>query len=195
MKHLSPVELVDGIEGTLAESRALHLAACDECRRLAEALRATRAEARGAEMPEPSPLFWDHFAARVREAVAAEPERRSPWGWLWRPALGWSLAIALVVLIVATVVWRGRPMSGPRPEDVSATAGAVDPLAGLFVPVDEASWELVATVAAGLAWEDVEAIGFTVRPGSADRAVLMLTPEERSALARLLEAELPSTKS
>ena len=28
------------------------------------------------EVPEPSPLFWDHLSARVRDAVAAEPARR-----------------------------------------------------------------------------------------------------------------------
>ncbi len=32
-----------------------------------------------AEMPEPSPLFWDHLSARVRTAVAEDVERPAPW--------------------------------------------------------------------------------------------------------------------
>ncbi len=31
------------------------------------------------EVPEPSPLFWDHLSARVGEAVAAEQAPRRSW--------------------------------------------------------------------------------------------------------------------
>ena len=37
------------------------------------------------EVPEPSPLFWNHLSARVRDAVAVEPIPRAWWMTYWRP--------------------------------------------------------------------------------------------------------------
>ncbi|MCC7177846.1 MAG: hypothetical protein IT177_05580 [Acidobacteria bacterium] len=70
MKHLTPDELIDAAEGTLDVERQHHVDTCEACRGEAEALRALLREATGMRLPEPSPLFWDHFSARVRAAVA-----------------------------------------------------------------------------------------------------------------------------
>ena len=193
MKHLTQVELVDFVEGALPAERADHVEACDECRRQADDLRAALSAAVDVEMPEPSPLFWDHFSARVREAVAAESDRRSPWSWLWRPAVGLPLAAALVVLTVAAVVWRGGRAPAQEPAGASAAAGTPvsDVTEEVALPSGDESWDLVAQMAAALEWEDAEAAGFSANPGSADRAVLLLTAEERAELARLLSVEAP----
>lgn len=193
MKHLTQVELVDFVEGALPAGRADHVEACDECRRQADDLRAALNAAVDVEMPEPSPLFWNHFSARVCEAVAAESDRRSPWSWLWRPAVGLPLAAALVVLTVAAVVWRGGRAPAQEPAGAAAAAGTPvsDVTEEVALPSGDESWDLVAQMAATLEWEDAEAAGFSANPGSADRAVLLLTAEERAELARLLSVEAP----
>lgn len=197
MKHLSADELVDFIEGALAERRAAHVATCDRCRRQADDLRAVLAEAREVEAPEPSPLFWDHFSARVHGAVAGEPEPRSFPRWLWRPAHGLVVSLALVLIVVTAALWRPAPGPVPAPQMAMGSSGGdpFEPPADFdAVPGDE-TWEMVVAVASSLAWDEAEEAGFAVRPGAADRAVFTLTAEERSELARLLEAELPPTKS
>ena len=71
MKHLSQAEFVDLIESQspLPAARAQHAEECERCRTEAESLRAMRLVASRDAMPEPSPLFWDHFSARVAEQV------------------------------------------------------------------------------------------------------------------------------
>ena len=71
--HLQPDELVDLAEGTQAEASRPHLAACEACRRRLADLKAMMSAAVDVGVPEPSPLFWDHFSNRVHDAVAAEP--------------------------------------------------------------------------------------------------------------------------
>jgi hypothetical protein len=51
-------------------------------------------------VPEPSPLFWEHAARRVRAAVDAEPPRRSPW--LGR--LAWTGGGLVAALVAALIV-------------------------------------------------------------------------------------------
>jgi hypothetical protein len=84
--HLKPEELVDLAEGTIAEASVPHLATCAACRGQLEMLRAMEARARDFDVPEPSPLFWDHLSSRVQEAIAADSAQ--PAGWLDRLRLG-----------------------------------------------------------------------------------------------------------
>ena len=86
MTHLTDVELVD-----LARRRARAAAGsvtsttCDTLPRDGGRACARRSRARPtSEMPEPSPLFWEHFSARVHEGVRAEPVDE-PSGWF-----GWA---------------------------------------------------------------------------------------------------------
>lgn len=193
MTHLTPDELVDLVEGALAADRAAHVETCAACRRQADDVRAVLAAAAEDDVPEPSPLFWEQFSARVRRAIDAEPTRRSPWGWVWRPAVGLPLVAALVAVIAGVVVSRVGPGSTG---EGGGTATSVD-TPGAFhtdeiaLPPDDASWDVVAMIAATLEWEDAEAAGFSAGPGAADRAVLLLTPEERAELGRLLSAAAP----
>jgi len=75
--HLRPDELIDLAEGTRAESSAAHLAECAVCRLQVAELKAMMSAAADVDVPEPSPLFWDHFSARVHAAVADETPRPS----------------------------------------------------------------------------------------------------------------------
>jgi hypothetical protein len=70
MRHLKADDLLDLAEGTRPESSAPHLASCESCRRLVADLRTVIGVAVDVEIPDPSPLFWQHLSARVREAVS-----------------------------------------------------------------------------------------------------------------------------
>jgi hypothetical protein len=74
--HLSAEDLVDLAEGVLPESSAPHLASCDACRAQLADLRAMMTTAVEAEVPEPSPLFWDQLSRRVHDAVEEEANAR-----------------------------------------------------------------------------------------------------------------------
>src|SRR5213594_321234 len=75
---------------------------------------------RQVDVPEPSPLFWDHLSQRVREAVANEPPPAP--GWMNRLNVAWAAgvfgAVAIVVLAVVVTLHRGAPQpvsSAPPP--------------------------------------------------------------------------------
>src|SRR5438132_10596593 len=57
---------------------------------------------REVDVPEPSPLFWNHLSERVREAVANEPAPAPRW--INRLNVAWAAgvfgAVAVVVLVV-----------------------------------------------------------------------------------------------
>ena len=80
MTHLTSEQLVEAAEGILPAERARHLEQCGTCRTNVETLQAVLSDVGDTSIvPEPSPLFWEHFSRRVREATATErvpaPER------------------------------------------------------------------------------------------------------------------------
>ena len=202
MTHITDVEFIDLVDGTLAPARARHLDACESCRASASAIRETLARAANAEIPEPSPLFWDHFSARVQEGVRAESVAPSGWfGWAQSATMKWAMSGALLTLLLFAVVWRA---SAPRPGSsaseqiaTASTTGPADPDA--FDPDLDEAWALVRTVADDvardtpasdeIAWDEVATEGFGVRPGAVEHAMVALTGDERSELLRLLQAE------
>jgi hypothetical protein len=174
MSHLSREELVDSLDGPLPPARQAHAETCPRCRQERAALRAILQDVSQVPVSEPSPLFWDHLSARVRDHLAQEPPPAAPgWGsWLTaHRALSAAVTIALCI-IVSWAGWRelrtlrapafvSAPTSGPTMGSSSATGGAGG------IGGDEA---------AGDAPDDVEAID-AIRP-DARRASLRprLTP-------------------
>ena len=104
MSHLTPAELVDAAEGVLDASRQEHLDRCDRCRVELNALAEVLRDLPAAPVPEPSPLFCEHFATRVRDAIAAEQrERQRTMSW---DGIRWSALVplgAFAVVIEGTV--------------------------------------------------------------------------------------------
>jgi len=207
MKHLSRAELVDFIEASphMPAARARHASTCSECRAEADALRSILALATTDDVPEPSPLFWDHFPARVADAVRDEVPGRSsdaPAGmrWLRAPVMTWAVAATMSLLVIITVVWR-TTLHAPAPVMVPATGATAAanatgaPVAGTAgsdesdVDTDEA-WAVVRAAAQDLRWEEAHAAGLSAPPGAAEGLALELTADERSELARLLDEEL-----
>ena len=71
-----------------------HLRSCADCTGKLEEFRKTMALLDEWQAPEPSPYFDTRLNARLREE-AAKPQR-SWFGWLGRPVVAVSLAVALV---------------------------------------------------------------------------------------------------
>jgi hypothetical protein len=189
--HLSDSEFVDFAERRLGADRSAHLDDCPRCRAEAEEIRLTLEGAAAVDVPEPSPLFWDHLSARVREELASAPApHRSPWR---RPiaALAWATAIALVAVI--TVRQLPRPISpSPPPSPVGGHAAIGSPAEEppIDVPPNDAAWALLGAAASHMELDEAHAAGLTVRPSAVDKGVLDLNPAEQDALAHLLQDEL-----
>lgn len=189
MSHLNASEIVDFLEGSLPQGRQAHVAECARCRGEAERARAALEAARSETAPEPSPLFWEHFSARVRKAVAEEPRSAGRSRWIWAPLAAATAALALV--IGAMVARSPLPPAPGASRDAAVTENA----AGLPDAEGEEQWARVEDVADGVEWEDAADAGLAVHPGAADRAVLLLSDEQREELARLLQTEIGRLKS
>jgi hypothetical protein len=135
---------------------------------------------RALDVPEPSPLFWDHFPARVRAAVSTEAPAAAP-AWWRRPVAGLSLAVALCA---ALAVWVMVPRMGTAP-----AAPAVGTVVSAEAGVDDA-WALVSSAAEIAGPDALRDAGFGVQPSGADAAIEDLTQDERAAFVALLQAEM-----
>ena len=183
MTHLTPDELLDAMEGLLAVERQPHLEICDQCRRELAALSSTLSETQRVNVPEPSPLFWQHFSERIRRSIDAEPVPAGGWaGWLrWRVLA----PLGVLALIVLALVF-AMPVREDGPPD-SAVAGGEAALS-------DDSWVLVADMVGDVDWDTALAAGVVPRPGAVEQALLELTPQEQQELTRLLQAELQRAK-
>ena len=208
-RHLDEVEFVDALDGRLAPSLEAHLQACASCTARVQTLRdAVAGLQRTADVPEPSPLYWEHFSRRVHDAVredAIGKQRAARW---WRPVRISALsAAALVAIALATVVLQQARQSDSREAPVIATqsppeeppgklgswgTGELGKFGALDVDGDP-DWALVRAVADDLYREDAPDAGIHARPGSADSVADEMSPAERQELARLLEDELKRT--
>jgi hypothetical protein len=201
--HLNADELIDLAEGTRPEASAPHLAGCDRCRgQLAElrAMMSTITTGSPADVPEPSPLFWDHLSERVGAAVAAEHEPR--FGWLdaaaWRRLLLPVSGAAIASLVVAVVIG-SRLLAPPAPSPDAANptpapppavaeSAAADRLGDPASSGDE-SLTLVASLAEHLDLDDADEAGLAAG-GSAEHAVTHLSDDDLRELRRVLKEEL-----
>jgi hypothetical protein len=202
--HLNADELIDVAEGTRAEASVPHLTSCVECRRQLTDLRAMMSTVAAVDVPEPSPLFWDHLSERVRNVVAEDVPRRS---WLdaaaWRRLLMPLSAVAVASLIVAVALnsrvlapqsgTRGDPqrvaVRTPPPATTVSEAGATIELLNDPASDDDVSLLLVASLTADL---DLDAAGEAgLAPhGSAEHAVTHMNDDELRELRRLLKEQL-----
>lgn len=195
MKHLSREELIDSLEGSLPLAREAHLDACPTCRGERTSLEQVLQRVASVEVPEPSPLFWEHFSDRVRDAAARQqpvPAGTSWDAWAWPR---WVVGAATLVLCV-TLGWVGWRDYGRAHFIDKGTVRLVhegvpegtDP--GLALMVSDEDWNLVMSMAEDVTIDDADEPGMAIRPGATDRAFTDLSSEQRSELARLLTAEM-----
>lgn len=188
MSHLSPDELVDAVEGTLAATRQEHSRVCADCARQAAQLAAVLREAQQIAVPEPSPLYWDHFSARVQRAIAVPSEEIGRWQrqarWFALASVG--AAIAIVVVLGGSAV---RPPADQSPNPVGNTRTA-DAAPDDLDTLGEQEWQLVSHIVGAIDIDAANDAGILVRPGEIERAALELTAVEQRELVRLLQAEI-----
>jgi hypothetical protein len=162
-------------------------------------LRAVMSAAADADVPEPSPLFWDHLSARVREAVGAEnataPDAaRLGWVariWSWRVLVPAGTAAALA--LTAAVALRAPAKPDPAASSSVGGVASVDSGAGLDRPVplgDDPTLDFIADLAGELDWDDAAQAGLTTGSRSVDQVVFEMTDAERRELHRILQEEL-----
>ena len=207
MSHLSAEEFVDLTDGVLSAARARHLDDCRDCRERAESLRDALGEARAIEVPEPSPLFWDHLSRRVREAVArdADPGWRA-WSW-WRSTHAWSLraVVSVVAAVLAVVVgfWVLPPLAESpvtvvdRLDTGDLRVDAAPAVRGHVADSDsdadnDAEWLLLLAMVDAVEWQDIDTDGLVLDRDALDGVVFLLSADERREIGRLLRAELGS---
>jgi hypothetical protein len=184
MTHLTPDELIDAMEEMLAPGRQAHLATCETCQRELAGLSTALRDAKQVSVPEPSPLFWQHFSARVRVAIDQDTAPGSHWpGWLRWQVLAPVGALALLVLTLLITV--------PTPQDDTAIRNEA---ASLEPATADDNWVMLANLVGDIDLDTASAAG-VIEPGVAERAVLALTAEEQRELTRLLKAELTRAKS
>jgi hypothetical protein len=116
--HVTDESVPDLAEGALNAGDQAHVAQCAACAtRVAEA-RLALEMARGADVPEPSPLYWEALRHNVSQRIAEE--KRAPSRlWLLLPA-------ALAAGLVAALLMRPAPPS-PLPEPRLAAWSALPP--------------------------------------------------------------------
>jgi hypothetical protein len=197
MNHFSPSEFVEFAEGTLAPGRAAHADACDACRAQATLVRDAMHLTAASDVPEPSPLFWEHFSARVREGIAT-PAPRTAWSWLGgRESMRLAAAFAIVVAAVSTV-WLVRDaqrsrVPAPAPQEHALSTPATDHNGSVDPGVDAGNaevWAVLTAAASDMAIEEARAAGMKPHPAAVDRAVQDMTTAELNELGRLLQSEL-----
>ena len=200
MTHLTADELIDAIEGlgpfthgSPGEDgeRQAHLATCEHCQRELASLSSVLADARQVSVPEPSPLFWQHFSERVRTAIDDEAMAGTHWpSWLRWPVLLPLGAVAMIVLFLVFAV--------PKQErlDSSESARGADPaLEAPEAPQAPDNWVMLTELVGDIDLDTAAAVGVLAGPGDAERAVLHLTADEQQELTRLLKSELTRAKS
>lgn len=188
MRHLSPEQFIEAVEGTLAVADARHLESCEACRREVSELSALMGDVRATDdMPEPSPLFWDHFSARVQAATMADPiPARAWWRDAWRP-IATLAAVAAVLLMVELRMPRATPGSAPVsgvPAPAAEQANLLDPAAA-----EDEAMDFVTELAADVPWDDLQQVAQPSRDVTA-AAVDQLTASQRAELARLVKAAM-----
>jgi hypothetical protein len=197
--HLTPEQLIDLAEDAGAGIAVPHLKACEVCRQQVVSLRAMMSAVAETDVPQPSPLFWDHLSHRVREAVDRDefPVRRTAWwapgpGASWR---GWAMAGVAAAVTISLYVTAPRTLTLPSAPffagggNVAAPGSPIEP----FGAADDPALLLFADLTEQIDSQTIAETGWSSHPGAVDEAVTTLTVEERATLQRLLNEEL--TKS
>jgi hypothetical protein len=190
--HLQVEELIDLAEGTRAASSAPHLTECETCRRQLEELRLTMAVAAEVEVPEPSPLFWDHLSRRVSNAVASERAQPAWRSWLQgvRVLPAAAFVAAALLLVVALNVRSG--WIAPSSSASLASATPHEPMPDPQLGDSDPSLVIVAELTSEMDLDGATEAGLAPQ-GSAEHAVTHMDRGELRELQRLLKEELANS--
>ena len=188
MKHLTPDQIVDLTDGVETESARSHWRSCGTCQEAVADFRAAIEAVQDISVPEPSPLFWDHFSARVREKIEADSEPWTVMAWLrLHGGIMWASSAALVLLAFIVTSRLDRPFASPSlPSAASGGGFSADSPAGS----DDDALSFVADLITDFDWDAASEAGLTTHVGVDDDAVSQLSESERRALNELLKGAL-----
>jgi hypothetical protein len=193
VRHLGKDQLLDLAEGIRLEASVAHVESCEACRRQVDDLRAAMAAVADVEVPEPSPLFWEHLSERVRAAVAAEGQLAPSRAWHWTDWRIMAPLGGLTALLVAAAITLnpGAPPGSGSDQNFGAAIGTASPIAADLAPLtDDPSLSLLADLTSDLDWDAATEAGLSLKAGVLDDLVTALNDEERQELQRLLREEL-----
>jgi hypothetical protein len=143
------------------------------------------------EVPEPSPLFWEHFPTRVSRAIDAAPRQS---GWLNASRWVWGSAATAAVVMLLMLLPLPRDAAAPAPPstvDTPAIVASSDNDVNSVEALDgDEAWEMVRAVAEATDYDEVQESGLAPRAGAVERAAMELTNDERTELARLIAQEI-----
>ena len=192
MTHLTDEQIADAATGGLAASQAAHLSVCAACAAKVRELEAVVREVAAVDVPEPSPLFWQHFTRNVKDGIDEPQTIRAGWRLPWVAA--WATATVVVISLITLLVLRPAEIphqvvdGQPRVEEAPAGFPAAGTEA-LDIDDDEA-WAVVRSLAEDLHYDDAREAGVVPRDGAVEHAATELSDDERAQLIRLLEEDL-----
>lgn len=152
---------------------------------------------RAEEVPEPSPLFWEHLSQRVHDAVAAEPIPSRRWFTGVNIAWAGGAVAALAVLVIGVTLSMRHAPVGAGPAPVAETAVADAAPAGQSLPAidDDVSFAVMGELASEIDFEEAGAAGLMVSPGAAEDALTEMSGDDQRALVELLQEEIKNSNS
>lgn len=109
--HLSDARLVEALDGLEDAASKAHLQGCGACAARVRDLERTARLASDAEVPEPSPLYWETFREQVGRRLEEEPTRAG-WSRFWVPGLA---AAVLASLAIVSFIPSRPPVATPAP--------------------------------------------------------------------------------
>jgi hypothetical protein len=187
--HLKPDELVDLAEGAGAESSVRHLASCEACRTELQTLKTAMALAADVDVPEPSPLFWDHLSRRVSDAVAAAGSPKPVW-WSWlKPAAAGACAAIIIALAVNV---RDARIRHDTAAPTASTAVVSEAMPDPQLDDTDPSLVLVAELTSEMDLDGATEAGLAPQ-GSAEHAVTHMDRAELRELRQLLKEALANS--
>ncbi len=157
--------------------RAAHLETCAACREQAAALaRDARATRRAVDVPEPSPLFWEHFSARVRDGASTASRRRAVAGaglrgrgvrgLVPRRGRGWRHRRRRARRAIAGARPRAADAApSPRSPATAAERRGPTPASTARRTTNAEVWAVLTSAASDVAFEDAHDAGMHVAAG------------------------------
>lgn len=166
-RHLSEERLLDAAESVVETADRAHLEECEKCRALRDEVRAGLLLAREADVPEPSPLYWEAFRRQVGRRISED--RSHGRSWLLPLAAAAAAAAFLIPL---------RGGVGPK----GTSAAHVLPAWSALPPAEEDDG-LVLLAGSGVAESDLAALA---ESRDVEEMLGDLSDEEQAAVGKLL---------